>query len=34
MLALVATRVLRGEAVSFPAAPPRDARGLPIAITA
>ncbi len=34
VLALVAARVLRGEAVSFPEAPPRDARGLPIAITA
>jgi predicted RNase H-like nuclease len=34
VLALVAARVLRGEAVSFPEVPARDARGLPIAITA
>ncbi|MDK9695146.1 MAG: DUF429 domain-containing protein [Siculibacillus sp.] len=34
VLVLVAGRVWRGEAVSFPAEPPRDARGLPIAITA
>jgi predicted RNase H-like nuclease len=34
VLALVAARVLRGEAVSFPEAPTRDASGLPIAITA
>ncbi len=34
VLALVARRVLRGEARSFPEAPPRDGCGLPIAITA
>jgi predicted RNase H-like nuclease len=34
VLALVARRIARGEAVSFPPDPPRDARGLPIAITA
>lgn len=34
VLALVAVRVLRGEAVSFPAEPGRDGRGLPIAIRA
>ncbi len=34
VLALVAGRVMRGEAVSYPARPPRDTRGLPIAITA
>lgn len=34
VLALVAGRIARGEAVSFPAVPARDGRGLPIAITA
>jgi len=34
VLALVAGRILRGEARSFPETPARDARGLPIAITA
>ncbi|NLH82750.1 MAG: DUF429 domain-containing protein, partial [Phyllobacteriaceae bacterium] len=34
VLALVARRVARGEAVSFPSPPERDARGLPIAIWA
>ena len=34
VLALVASRIARGEAISFPADPPRDARGLPVAITA
>jgi predicted RNase H-like nuclease len=34
VLALVAGRIGRGEAVSFPTVPARDGRGLPIAITA
>lgn len=34
VLALVARRVLAGEAVSFPDPPMRDARGLPVAIRA
>ena len=34
VLALVAGRIARGAAVSFPAVPARDGRGLPIAITA
>lgn len=34
VLALVARRVARGEAVSFPAPPGRDGRGLPVAIVA
>jgi predicted RNase H-like nuclease len=34
VLALVAGRVLRGEAMSFPERPARDIRGLPVAITA
>ena len=34
VLALVAARIARGEARSYPADPPRDARGLPVAITA
>lgn len=34
VLALVAARIRRGEAYSWPEVPARDARGLPIAITA
>lgn len=34
VLALVAARIARGEAISFPETPPRDARGLAVAITA